>query len=145
MKIFDFLAIFLVLAAAAGPSQGPTQEQLSLFPKYEKISSALAQDDLAQAKSAAQALAVTAVRAHNIKLADSAGLLAKADDLTRAREIFKTVSSEAVALAQHAKGYFIVTCPMADADWVQSTKEVSNPYLGQAMLTCGSIKEETKG
>jgi hypothetical protein len=34
---------------------------------------------------------------------------------------------------------------MAEADWVQSTREVANPYYGQAMLSCGTVTEETKG
>ena len=34
---------------------------------------------------------------------------------------------------------------MAQADWVQSTRAVTNPYLGKDMLTCGEVKEETKG
>jgi len=34
---------------------------------------------------------------------------------------------------------------MAQADWVQGTPEVANPYLGKEMLACGEVKEETKG
>lgn len=37
-------------------------------------------------------------------------------------------------------------CPMADdgkgAIWISETKEISNPYLGAKMPTCGSIKKE---
>jgi hypothetical protein len=38
--------------------------------------------------------------------------------------------------------------PMADngkgAFWLSETKEIKNPYMGKAMLTSGSIKEEIK-
>lgn len=37
-------------------------------------------------------------------------------------------------------------CPMADdgkgAIWISETKDISNPYLGAKMPTCGSIKKE---
>lgn len=37
-------------------------------------------------------------------------------------------------------------CPMYNenkgADWLSETKDIQNTYLGQAMLTCGSVKEE---
>jgi len=48
-------------------------------------------------------------------------------------------------LARHEKGYFIVNCPMANADWLQSNRKIANPYFGQAMSACGSVTEETKG
>ena len=30
------------------------------------------------------------------------------------------------------------------AFWISETKEIKNPYLGKAMFTSGSVKEETK-
>ena len=30
------------------------------------------------------------------------------------------------------------------AFWLSETKEIKNPYLGKAMPTCGTIKEEIK-
>ncbi len=39
-------------------------------------------------------------------------------------------------------------CPMYNhnkgAFWISETKEISNPYLGKAMPTCGTVKEEIK-
>ncbi len=39
-------------------------------------------------------------------------------------------------------------CPMYNkgkgAFWVSETKEIKNPYLGKAMPTCGTVKEEIK-
>lgn len=39
-------------------------------------------------------------------------------------------------------------CPMYNnskgAYWLSETKEIKNPYLGKAMPTCGSVKEEIK-
>jgi len=43
---------------------------------------------------------------------------------------------------------FYVNCPMYDdgkgANWLSESKEIKNPYMGKAMLTCGVIKEELK-
>lgn len=39
-------------------------------------------------------------------------------------------------------------CPMYNnnkgAFWISETKDIKNPYLGKAMPTCGSVKEEIK-
>jgi len=39
-------------------------------------------------------------------------------------------------------------CPMYNnnkgADWISEKKEISNPYLGKEMPTCGTVKEELK-
>lgn len=39
-------------------------------------------------------------------------------------------------------------CPMYNnkkgASWLSETKDIKNPYLGKAMPTCGSVKEEIK-
>ena len=43
---------------------------------------------------------------------------------------------------------YVLHCPMADnnngADWLSNSKEVKNPYYGQAMLTCGEVTKEIK-
>lgn len=106
---------------------------------------ALAADDLGAARIAAQQLATAEVRQQNAGIASCAQDVAKAGDLTSARKAFKTLSNETVAFARQQMGYFIVHCPMADADWVQSTREVANPFLGKEMSTCGTVIEETKG
>jgi len=31
---------------------------------------------------------------------------------------------------------------MNGANWLSESKEISNPYLGQSMPTCGTVKEE---
>jgi Cu(I)/Ag(I) efflux system membrane fusion protein len=117
----------------------------ALIPFYEKVSAALAADDFAEAKPAARQLAVEAARLRRDPIAAAAHAVAGAADLAAAREAFKTLSLETIALARNEKGYFIINCPMANADWVQSTREIANPYLGSAMFSCGTVKEETKG
>ncbi|HUJ44623.1 MAG TPA: DUF3347 domain-containing protein [Opitutaceae bacterium] len=128
-----------VIGALAGENQSP------LLPLYERVALALSADDLAGAQAAARNLAAEAAKAADRDMASSANAVAHAGDLVRARASFKSLSAQAISLARHTKGYFILTCPMAQADWVQSTRTVANPYLGQTMLTCGEVKEETKG
>ncbi|MFA5057158.1 MAG: hypothetical protein WC485_03520 [Opitutaceae bacterium] len=136
---------FLILMGVAATAARAADNRLALLPLYERVSSALCADDLATARAAARNLAVEAVRLHHDPIARSAKTVARADDLGSARNAFKVLSHEAVALARQQGGYFIMTCPMAQADWVQSTREVANPYFGKDMPTCGALKEETKG
>jgi len=43
---------------------------------------------------------------------------------------------------------YVDRCPMYNnnkgAIWVSEIKEIKNPYLGKAMPTCGTVKEELK-
>ena len=129
------LLALLALATATLTSAALAED--AILDNYVAVSTALAQDNLAGAKSAAATLA------ENTKdkpLAEHASALAKSDSLETARAHFKAVSEEAVKLATGKADYFVFTCPMAKADWVQKTKEVQNPYMGKAMPGCGSIK-----
>ena len=107
---------------------------------YVAVSTALSKNDLPAAKTAAGTLAQVAKTADQATLATHAAQLAASDSLATAREHFKAASGEAVKLAAGKEGYYILTCPMAHADWVQSTKDVQNPYMGSAMPGCGSLK-----
>jgi len=64
------------------------------------------------------------------------------------RNYFKQVSAsliEAVQVFGVNEKVFIAFCPMADGDkgayWLSKDKKVINPYFGNAMLTCGEIKQ----
>jgi len=95
---------------------------------YEKIRSALAADDLASAKAAAK------------DLAEEDSGIAKASSIQDARAGFEKLSGRAKTLVGGQSGYHVFHCPMLKKDWVQTSKEVSNPYGGKAMLTCGEVK-----
>jgi hypothetical protein len=137
--------VLLLVGGFAAISALAAENQRALLPLYEKVANALCADDLAAATAAAGTLATEAVGLHHDGIATSAKSVASARDLAGAREAFKTLSTPVIELAKQTKGYFILTCPMAQADWVQSTGEVANPYFGKAMRSCGSVKEETKG
>lgn len=97
---------------------------------YEKLRAALAADDLAAAKTAAAAV-------------EGAEAVASAKSIGDARKAFVLVSAKALALAKGQPGYFHAHCPMypGGGDWVQTSKQISNPYWGKTMLRCGEIKE----
>jgi hypothetical protein len=76
-------------------------------------------------------------------LAKDAGRISSTKDLTKQRSYFITLSSN---MAEVAKGLklsdqpvYLQYCPMKKAYWLSSEKEISNPYYGSSMLTCGEI------
>jgi Cu(I)/Ag(I) efflux system membrane fusion protein len=78
------------------------------------------------------------------EVAKQADTLAQAKDLKAAREAFKPLSASLVKyLADNKAGkgvYHEAYCPMAKASWLQTEKEVKNPYYGKSMLDCGTLK-----
>ena len=52
------------------------------------------------------------------------------------------------AIANHFKvsstPVYVQYCPMAKGQWLSDEKEIKNPYYGNSMLTCGSVKSEIK-
>jgi hypothetical protein len=66
--------------------------------------------------------------------------------LDEARTGFKKLSIAVTELLKAAPptstvapALYDVYCPMAKADWLQSSKDVANPYLGKEMSTCGKV------
>lgn len=96
---------------------------------YEKMRAALAADDLARSNEVAAELTADGFPA------------AKSETLERARAEFVKLSETAITTAAKQPGYYVVHCPMLNRDWVQTSKQISNPYGGKDLLTCGQIKE----
>ena len=119
------LAAFTSLLQAADLSENDKQ----FLTKYEPVRAALAADDLAKAKQAAA------------ELGDEGKALANSDKIAIARAEFSKLSDRAVVLAKGQSGYYVVNCPMLKKDWVQTSTQISNPYAGKEMLTCGAIKK----
>ena len=75
--------------------------------------------------------------------------LVAAKDLGEQRELFSTVSNEMTALVKGGKltsgSLYLEYCPMANnnegAFWLSNEKQIKNPYFGDMMLKCGSVKE----
>ncbi|MCK6485885.1 MAG: efflux RND transporter periplasmic adaptor subunit [Phycisphaerae bacterium] len=69
-------------------------------------------------------------------------------DLKGQRGILKSLSEKTIALLRARPPVdgtlFTVHCPMVDADWVQASEEVANPYYGSEMLRCGRVTGQVR-
>ena len=128
--------------AAADAMDMKSDMKPEILSSYVKISAALAADDLTAAKAAAASVAGHAGMSESNKaITPKAEAVAKAKDIEGARDAFKSLSAAIEPLAAGEKGYVVMNCPMMNADWVQTSKDVKNPYFGKAMLTCGAPKK----
>ncbi len=82
---------------------------------------------------------------HGKHIADNAGKIA------HQREHFETMSKDMYDLVKvfgTNKTMYYTHCPMYNnnkgANWLSEVKEISNPYLGKKMPTCGTVKEEIR-
>lgn len=116
----------------------------ALISSYEKVAAALAADNLKDAQTAAVDLGCWAKCEGQAGLRAQIELLSKAGSLADARQLFKGISAATIPLAEKAGAHYVMTCPMAGADWIQTTPTVANPYYGSQMLHCGSIKKTVK-
>ena len=127
------------------------------FAAYEEVRAALAQDRLEPVGPAARVVAEqmeTAARAlasASSQVADCVGQAvaaaektAAARSLEEARAAFGELSRFLVALGASdprlQPGWHLFRCPMAKGfkTWFQKSPQIENPYMGQAMATCGS-------
>jgi len=119
----------------------------SVYDHYLKIQADLANDSLTGVAENANAITKAVqgdAKILPVEVGTKAEALAKAKDLSAARDAFKPLSDALIKyLADNkAKGAYVeVYCPMARASWLQADKNVNNPYFGTAMSGCGVIKE----
>lgn len=134
-----------------------------LLHAYMEVRSALAADELDRAGAAArQARERLAALAEDLpadrvpegwekyaaSLETLLGGLEEARDIEGARRAFAPFSEELTAAARafapsQGEPLYELHCPMAfdgrGANWLQTTRDVSNPYFGEVMLRCGSV------
>ena len=74
-----------------------------------------------------------------------------AGDIEHQREHFDMLSADMYDMVKTfgaGQTLYKDFCPMYNnkkgASWLSETKDIKNPYLGKAMPTCGSVKEEIK-
>lgn len=154
--IHSLFAVALVAAPLAGFAADKTANEAALmqpvksvYDSYLKIQVELAKDSTKGITGNASAIA-KAVNGDKMKMlpadvAKQAETLAKAKNLKAVREAFKPLSASLTKyLADNKTGkgvYHEGYCPMVKAGWLQTEKEVRNPYMGSAMLTCGKLKD----
>lgn len=120
----------------------------SVLDHYLMIQTELAKDSVKGLDEHANSIA-KAVKGDDMKMlspdvAKQADTLAKAKDIKAAREAFKPLSASLVKyLADNKAGkgtYHEAYCPMVKANWLQTGKDIKNPYMGKSMLDCGVLK-----
>jgi hypothetical protein len=138
-----------------------------LVSNYLQLKNGLAKDNSNDAATAGAALAdgfgkfdksaLTADQKKSFEdIADDAKEMAEhigksAGNIPHQREHFDMLSKDMydlVKLFGAGQLLYVDHCPMYNdkkgADWLSETKEIKNPYMGSAMSTCGSVKEELK-
>jgi hypothetical protein len=149
LPIFIVLVAFACSVAFAGDQRGELPAPVkSVYEHYISIQQELAKDSTKGVSENANAIA-TAVKNGDVKdmppeIGSQAEAVANAKDIKAARQAFKPLSaSMAKYLSDHKLGkgtYHEAYCPMAKANWLQTGKEVRNPYYGKSMLDCGELR-----
>lgn len=121
----------------------------TIYDAYEKLRDALVETDYEKAKAfAAELNEALKSEESATQQASLASDIMKAGEIEMARTIFsqlndaiEVIFEDAVESGELNKCY----CPMAldnnGASWFSSTKEINNPYFGDKMLKCGTIKK----
>lgn len=147
------LNLSLISLVASAQTTAPT------LTAYYQVKDALVATDAAKAKTSATALvaALGKVDAANLSVVDKKALvtaktkaiaIGKSTNVDVQRKQFEGLSSSMIALAKATKPAktYVQFCPMAaegkGASWLSDKREVRNPYYGDKMLKCGSVKEE---
>ena len=89
---------------------------------------------------------------HSEKILEMLTAISKSTDLENQRDHFRILSEQIIAITRNFKNFknklYVQHCPMANsnqgADWLSQSKEVRNPYYGEAMLSCGEVTEILK-
>ena len=138
-----------------------------ILDNYLQIKNAFAKDNSANAATAANEMAKAFANFNKSALtAEQAKIYADIEDdakehaehigsnggnIKHQREHFDMLSKDIYQLTKTfggGKKIYYDHCPMYNnnkgAYWLSETKEIANPYLGKAMPTCGTVKEELK-
>ena len=141
------------------------QEQLkAVFNAYINLKDALVKEDSKSTSTSTKTLLnelnkvdmklLSDNKAHNHwmslegEIKSSATSISETSDIESQRDLFKHLSSHlinAVQLFGVNEKVYVEFCPMADnnngAYWLSKEEKVINPYFGEAMLTCGEVKQ----
>jgi len=148
LALVAFLAAFTAFSGARAAENSAMMEPVkSVYDHYLQIQGDLAKDSMDGVPDHAKAIA-KAVRGDDMKMlpvsvAKQADTLAAAKEIKAAREAFKPLSASLIKYANAHKilsPYREAYCPMAKASWIQTDKEIKNPYFGKEMLDCGEFK-----
>ncbi|WP_340152621.1 DUF3347 domain-containing protein [uncultured Marivirga sp.] len=117
---------------------------------YIHLKEALVASQMNEAKKAATKLEASLVSVDSGQEAKAeAAKVVSATTLDGQRKAFASLSNEMASLVKSGElsmgEVYLEYCPMANnnagAYWLSNQKEIKNPYFGDKMLKCGSVKE----
>ncbi len=125
----------------------------AVYQHYIHLTTALVNGDMAEAKIAAAAIELGSKELSNgSALTILAGKMAAAANIEAQRTLLSDLSNDFIARVKSSGlssgELYVEYCPMAMNDkgayWLSNVKDIKNPYFGDAMLTCGEVKETIK-
>lgn len=139
-------------AAPAAPAAVQLKDDKlnAVYQHYVHLTNALVKGDAAEAKIAGNAIETGAKEVTGgDKLAADAAKIMAAADIDAQRTAYSSLSNEMIGLVKKSGlssgALYVDFCPMAMNDkggyWISASKDIKNPYFGDAMLTCGEVKE----
>jgi len=121
-----------------------------VYSNYIHLKNALVASDAMMAMNASTDLYMSLQGMKNVdEVFKVAKVAANAVSLTDQLKAFVPLSAEMMALLKNSKltkgEVFVAFCPMANessgAYWLSNEASIANPYFGETMRSCGSIKE----
>ena len=125
----------------------------AVYQHYLHLTTAITNEDTSAAKIASAAIEAGArVIEGGASLAASAARTTTARDIEAQRKEYSNLSNEFITQVKKSGlssgELYVDYCPMALNDegayWLSHVKEIRNPYFGDEMLECGSVKETIK-
>jgi Cu(I)/Ag(I) efflux system membrane fusion protein len=150
---YGLIAVILSFLTSSVWSGNLDRQVDQLLREYFKIHKSLAQDSTTGVDEAAGRIGEFASQiesgdAEVQKLVSDirkASLALKGKSLDATRNVFFDLSQPLLVYLNkyhsHKDQYSRFYCSMVNKAWVQSDKEVANPYHGQSMLRCGELIE----
>jgi hypothetical protein len=120
------------------------------YEHYLHLKNALVASNPAEAKNAAAELQKTLSAIPGGKeAAAEAATISASSNIAEQRKSFASLSTAMTGIIKASKlsagSLYVAYCPMANdhegAYWLSNEKEIKNPYFGDRMLRCGSVKE----
>ena len=138
--------------AMAQDLQFKNEKMSPVYGHYNHVRMALVNSDATEAQNGGKML-LQAMKEANVEAGamDAAQKIAQSDNLNIQRTAFSDLSNAMEGIMRGALSsgeLYKQFCPMAfegkGGYWLASSKEIRNPYYGDKMLKCGSVKDTIK-
>ncbi len=154
------LILFMAVLMGKGLSAQSEPGLATLLTKYYQLKNALVEGNVSKASGYSGELVKVAQKIETSKLEKNgqalylqlkdkiisdAQSISAASQLDKQRELFSSLSNNMILLGKatklSAQPVYVDYCPMKKMYWLSEEKIIRNPYYGNAMLSCGSVKE----